>query len=284
MRRRKIWEGFGFGLLGLGTGAVLLVLGATVAFLLVRGAPALSWEFITAFPRRGMTEGGIFPALVGTLYLVVGTAIIAVPLGVGAAVYLSEYARRGTWVRIVRLGVNSLAGVPSIVFGLFGLAFFVKALGIGVSLLSGVLTLGLLVLPVVIRAAEEALRAVPQEFREGAYALGATRWQVTRSVVLPVAMPGIITGAILAVGRAAGETAPIMFTAAAYYTPRLPRSPLDEVMALPYHLYVMATESTFFWKTRHLQYGTALVLLCLVLVFYLAAALIRARIRRRKRW
>ncbi|MGC9530310.1 MAG: phosphate ABC transporter permease PstA [Candidatus Bipolaricaulaceae bacterium] len=284
MRGRRLREGLGYGLLGLAAGAVLLVLGAMITFLCVRGTEALSWEFISQFPRRGMTEGGIFPALLGTGYLMLGTVVLAVPLGVGAAIYLSEYARDSRWIRAVRVGVNSLAGVPSIVFGLFGLAFFVKALGIGVSLLAGVLTLGLLALPVVIRAAEEALRAVPEEFREGAYALGATSWQVTRSVVLPVALPGIVTGAILAVGRAAGETAPIMFTAAAYYTPRLPRSPLDEVMALPYHLYVMATESTFFWKTRHLQYGTALVLLLLVLVFYFTAAVLRASVRRRKRW
>jgi len=284
MKRRKVWEGLGLGLLGLAAGGVMIVLGGVIGFLILKGGSALSWEFLTSFPRRGMSEGGIFPALVGTGYLVLGTVILTVPLGVGAAVYLSEYARGGRWIRIVRVGINSLAGVPSIVFGLFGLAFFVKAVGIGVSVLSGALTLSLLVLPVMIRAAEEALRTVPEEFREGAYALGASRWQVTRSIVLPVALPGIITGAILAVGRAAGETAPIMFTAAAYYAPRLPRSPLDEVMALPYHLYVMATESTFFWKTRDLQYGTALVLLLLVLVFYLTAAVIRTRMRRRKRW
>lgn len=282
--RRRYWEGLGYVLLSLSAGAVLLALGAIVGFLLVQGAPALSWEFLTSFPRRGMTQGGILPALVGTGYLMVGTMMISLPLGVGAAVWLSEYARGGRWLRVVRVGVNALAGAPSIVFGLFGLAFFVKAVGIGVSLLSGVLTLALLVLPVVIRAAEEALRAVPEEFREGAYALGAIPWQTIRTVVLPAALPGIVTGAILAVGRAAGETAPIMFTAAAYYTPRLPRSPLDEVMALPYHLYVMATESTFFWKTRHLQYGTALALLILVLSFYLIAGLLRARARRRKRW
>lgn len=284
MRRRRVRETVGMALLGAGAGTVFVVLGAVIGFLIARGAPAISWEFLSTFPRRGMTQGGILPALVGTVYLVVGTVLISVPLGVGAAVYLSEYARGGWWLRAVRVGINSLAGVPSIVFGLFGLAFFVKALGLGVSVLAGALTLGLLVLPVVIRAAEEALRAVPDEFREGAYALGATPWQVVRSVVLPAALPGILTGTILAVGRAAGETAPIMFTAAAYYTPTLPRSPLDEVMALPYHLYVMATESTFFWRTRHLQYGTALVLVSLVFLFYLGAALLRAGARRRKRW
>ncbi len=231
-----------------------------------------------------MTAGGIFPALVGTAYLVTGTLLLAIPLGVGAAVYLSEYAREGVWVRLVRLGVNNLAGVLSIVFGLFGLALFVKAMGLGVSLLAGWLTLGLLVLPVVIRAAEEALRAVPWSFREGAYALGATRWQAIRSVALPAALPGIITGAILAAGRAAGETAPIMFTAAVYYTPRFPRSPLAPVMALPYHLYVLAAEHPAPWRTEGLQYATALVLLGLILSLYALAALWRARIRRRKRW
>lgn len=281
---RRWRELVAFSLLGLFALGVLVALGAVLGFIAARGAPALSWEFLTAFPRRGMTEGGIFPALVGTFYLVLGTVIVALPLGVGAAIYLAEYAGDRTWTRIVRIGVNNLAAVPSIVFGLFGLAFFVKALGLGVSILSGSLTLALLVLPLLIRASEEALRAVPREFREGAYALGATRWQVVRSVVIPVAVPGILTGTILAVGRAAGETAPIMFTAAAFYTPRLPQSPLDEVMALPYHLYVMATESTAFWRTRHLQYGTALVLLGFVLALYLWAAVWRARIRKGKRW
>lgn len=270
--------------LGLAAAGVLAALGAVLVFISVRGAPALSWEFLTAFPRRGMTQGGIFPALLGTFYLVLGTVAIALPFGVGAAVYLAEYADRRAWTRVVRIGVSNLAAVPSIVFGLFGLAFFVKALGFGVSILSGALTLALMVLPLLIRSTEEALQSVPKDFREAALALGATRWQAVRTVVLPVAVPGIMTGAILAVGRAAGETAPIMFTAAAFYTPRLPRSPLDEVMALPYHLYVMATESTAFWRTRHLQFGTALVLLGLVLLLYLWAAVWRARIRRRKRW
>lgn len=274
----------GFALLAAAAGAVFLALGAILFFILRQGAPTISWEFLTAFPRRGMTEGGIFPVLVGTFYLMVGTVLVTAPLGVGAAIYLAEYARGGRWVRAIRAGVNNLAGVPSIVFGLFGLAFFVKLLGLGVSLLSGALTLGILVLPVVIRATEEALRAVPREFREGAHALGATRWQVTRTVVLPAALPGIITGAILAVGRAAGDTASILFTAAVFYTARLPRSPLDEVMALPYHLYVMATEHPAFWRTRHIQYGTATVLLTLVLAFYLTAAFWRAHARRRKRW
>ncbi len=281
----RLWtQHTAFALLGLTALMVFAALVLVLTFVAVRGAPAISWEFISAFPRRGMTEGGIFPALLGTFYLVLGTVFVALPLGVGAAIYLAEYAERRTWTRVVRIGVNNLAAVPSIVFGLFGLAFFVKALGLGVSILSGALTLGLMVLPLLIRSTEEALKAVPKEFREGALALGATQWQAIRSVVLPVAIPGIFTGVILAVGRAAGETAPIMFTAAAFWTPRLPRSPLDEVMALPYHLYVMATESTAFWKTRHLQFGTALVLLGLVLVLYLWAALWRARIRRKKRW
>ncbi len=281
----RVWsQRTAFALLGLSALAVFAALAVVLGFVTVRGAPAISWEFLSAFPRRGMTEGGIFPALLGTFYLVLGTVIVSLPLGVGAAIYLAEYAEQRSWIRVVRIGVNNLAAVPSIVFGLFGLAFFVKALGLGVSILSGALTLGLMVMPLLIRSTEEALNAVPKEFREGALALGATRWQAVRSVVLPVAVPGILTGAILAVGRAAGETAPIMFTAAAFYTPRLPRSPLDEVMALPYHLYVMATESTAFWRTRHLQFGTALVLLGLVLILYLWAAVWRARIRRRKRW
>lgn len=252
-----------------------------LGFLLREGLPALSWRFVVEMPREGMTAGGILPALVGTLLLTVGAMLVALPLGVLSAVYLTEYAPQGAVVRLVRLGMNNLAGVPSVVFGLFGMALFVELLGLRLSLLSGALTLGLLILPLVIRASEEALLAVPVSLREASLALGATRWQTVRRVVLPAALPGILTGSILALGRAAGETAPIIFTAACFSTPHLPRSPLDPVMALPYHLYVMATESTAFLQTRPQQFATALVLLALVLGLDLVAVLLRARARRR---
>lgn len=280
---RRATQGMAFSLLTLAMVGVLAALGTILAFILARGAGAISWEFLTSFPRRAMTEGGIFPALVGTLCLAAGTLLFSLPLGVCAAIYLVEYARQGPLVRAIRVAVNNLAGVPSVVFGLFGLAFFVKVLGFGISILSGSLTLTFLVLPVIIRASEEALLSVPREFRQGSLALGATKWQTIRRVVLPVGLPGILTGAILALGRAAGETAPIMFTAAVF-SARLPDSPLSPVMALPYHLFVMATESIFYEQTRPIQYGTAIVLLGLVLAIDLVAIVIRYRIRRGRRW
>lgn len=273
-----------FSLLGAATLAGLFALGIILYYMISRGSGALSWEFLSTSPRKGMTAGGIYPALVGSLYLTAGALVIALPLSLGAAVFLVEYAREGIWVRAIRIGVNTLAGVPSIVFGLLGLALFVKALGIGVSVLAGSLTLALLILPLLIRTAEEALRAVPRSFREAGLALGATRWRTIRSIVVPAAMPGILTGIVLGLSRAIGETAPIMFTAAAFFTPRLPTSPLDEVMALPYHVFVMATESPNAWKTKDLQYGAVLVLLGLVLVLNLGAIVLRAHARRRKVW
>jgi phosphate transport system permease protein len=231
-----------------------------------------------------MTEGGIYPALVGSFYLTAGAVLVSLPFAIASAIWLSEYSRGGLWVRAIRVGVNSLAGVPSIVFGLLGLAFFVKVLGLGVSVLSGALTLALLILPILIRASEEALQAVPMSFREGALALGASKWHAVRTVVLPSAIPGILTGLVLGVSRAIGETAPIMFTAAAFYMSRLPETLSDKVMALPYHIFVMATESPNYWRTRDLQFGAALVLLGMVLVMNLGAVTWRARVRRRKQW
>lgn len=283
MKLRQVTQALGFTLLTLAMASVLLALGMILYFILARGAGAISWEFLTSFPRRGMTEGGIFPAIVGTFYLAIGTLVFALPLGIAAAIYLVEYARQGRVVRLIRMAVNNLAGVPSIVFGLFGLAFFVKGLGLGVSILSGSLTLAFLVLPVIIRASEEALRAVPQEFREGSLALGATKWQTIRRVILPAGLPGVLTGAILALGRAAGETAPIIFTAAVF-SAKLPHSPLSPVMALPYHLFVMATESIFYEETRPIQYGTAIVLLGMILALDLVAIVIRSRLRHARRW
>lgn len=261
-------------------GAALLVL---VGFLVVKGWRAITWTFLTQPPLDAMTKGGILPCIVGTFGVSLGAMIVAFPIGVASAIYLSEYAKPGPLVRLIRLTINNLAGVPSVVFGLFGLAFFVVWLGFGVSLLAGALTLGVLSLPVIIAASEEALRAVPSTYREASLALGATRWQTIGGVVLPAALPGILTGLILGIGRAAGETAPIMFTAAAFFTPHLPRSILDEIMALPYHIYVLATAGTEIEKTRPLQYGTALVLIALVLGMNLVAIALRYQLRKMMR-
>ena len=244
----------------------------------------LSWGFLTQMPREGMTRGGILPAIIGTFYLTVGAILFALPLGVFAAIYLTEYARQGRLVRLIRLGINNLAGVPSVVFGLFGLAVFVKFFGFGVSILSGALTLGIVILPTIIRASEEALLVVPQPVREASLALGATKWQTIRKVVLPNAISGILTGSILGIGRAAGETAPILFTAATFYIIRLPKSIFDEVLALPYHIYALMTEGTHPESQVPIAYGTALVLLFLVLSIDLVAIVIRNRFRKRKKW
>jgi phosphate transport system permease protein len=283
-RRKRAIQRIAFALLTISTASAFLALGAILYSMITNGATALSWEFLVSFPRKMMTEGGIYPALVGSFYLTVGAVLLSLPFAVASAIWLSEYSRGGLWVRVIRVGVNSLAGVPSIVFGLLGLALFVKVLGLGVSLLAGALTLALLILPILIRAGEEALQAVPMSFREGALALGATKWHAVRTVVLPTAIPGILTGVILGVSRAIGETAPIMFTAAAFYMSRLPETLSDKVMALPYHIFVMATESPNYYKTRNLQFGAALVLLGMVLLMNLGAVTWRARVRRRKQW
>ncbi len=266
-----------FAVLGALTLLVLAPLALIVAYLVVGGLPAISWEFLTRGPSNMMRSGGIFPAIAGTFLLVTGASLVAVPLGVAAGLYLSEYARPTLFTRLVRLAVVNLAGVPSVVYGLFGLSLFVVFLRMGVSVMAGSLTLGLLVLPVVISSTEEAARNVPQSHRHASLALGATRWSTVRHVVIPGAAPGILTGIILAVSRSAGETAPIMFTAAAFFLPRLPGSPFDPVMALPYHLYVLSTEVARADPT--LRLGTALVLLTLVLLSNLLAIVLRARMR-----
>lgn len=279
--RRKAMQWFVFMLLRgaiLVVGAALLII---IGFLVKNGISAISWEFLTEPPKNYMTEGGVWPCIVGTLLLSLGSMAVALPLGVASAIYLHEYARPGTMMRIIRLGVNNLAGVPSVVFGLFGLGLFVTAMNLGVSLLSGWLTLGVLCLPVVIGTAEEALRSVPSTYREASLALGGTKWQTIWRVVLPSALPGILTGSILGVGRAAGETAAIMFTAAVFYTPKMPDSIFSDVMALPYHIYVLATAGTEIEKTRPIQYGTALVLIALVLGMNLAAIVLRAWLQKR---
>ncbi len=259
-------------------GVVLLII---VYYMVANGWRAINWTFLSQPPMESMTQGGILPCIVGTLWLSLGALLVAFPIGVASAIYINEYARPGKVLRIIRLGINNLAGVPSVVFGLFGLAFFVIYLNMGVSLLAGALTLGAMSLPVIIGSAEEALKAVPDTYREASLGLGATKWQTIWRVVLPAALPGILTGGILGVSRAAGETAPIMFTAAVFYTPDLPSSIFDEIMALPYHIYVLATAGTEIESTRHLQYGTALVLIVMVLGLNLLAIIWRARLRRK---
>jgi phosphate transport system permease protein len=273
-----------FGLVGLSALVITLTLLGILSYVFIHGYRAISWDFLTLPPTDSMTKGGIMPAIVGTLYLTVGAIALALPLGIVSAVYLTEYARQGRLIRMIRVGVNCLAGVPSVVFGLFGLGFFVVFLKFGSSILAGSLTLGILILPTIIGASEEALKSVPQTFREASLALGVSKWNTISRIVLPSALPSILTGAILGVGRAAGETAPIMFTAAAFFTAVLPRSIFDEVMALPYHIYVLATAGTNIELTRPLQFGTALVLVALVLGIDLVAILIRSAIRRKKRW
>lgn len=261
----------------------VLALFAVILFIISRGLSAISWEFLTEMPRNSMTEGGILPCIVGTVALALGALAVAFPIGVGTAIYLNEYARQGKRVAAIRFAIANLAGVPSVVFGLFGLAFFCTVLKMGVSLMAGALTLGVMSLPVIIGAAEEALKSVPDTYREASLGLGASKWQTICRVVVPSALPGILTGSILALGRAAGETAPIMFTGAVFFTPDLPGSPFDEVMALPYHIYVLATAGTHIGETRNLQYGTALVLITLVLGMNLFAIIIRSRLRNRNR-
>jgi phosphate transport system permease protein len=284
MRWRYLKQKIFFGVVRLSALIISLALFGILAYIFFHGFRAITWDFLTLSPTDSMTAGGIMPAIVGTLYLTVGAIAVALPLGIVSAIYLTEYAKQGRWVRIIRIGVNCLAGVPSVVFGLFGLGFFVVFLKFGSSILAGSLTLGILILPTIIGASEEALKAVPQTFREASLALGVSKWQTISRIVLPSALPGILTGAILGVGRAAGETAPIMFTAAAFFTAALPKSIFDEVMALPYHIYVLATAGTNIEMTRPLQYGTALVLIALVLGIDLIAIVIRSSMRRKKRW
>jgi phosphate transport system permease protein len=278
------WRGsevIGYWLMRLSLLLVIFILGFIVYDIFSKGIGVINWEFITAAPRVGMTEGGIFPAIIGTFYVTMVTIAFSVPLGVAAAIYLNEYAVQGYFTRLVRMSLRNLAGVPSIVFGLFGMAVFVKYFGFGPSLLAAGLTLGLLTLPVTVTAAEEALITVPRAYRAGSFALGATRWQVVRTVVLPRAIPGILTGTILGLARAAGETAPILATGAAFFLPYLPDSIKSQFMALPYHLFIMSTQHHALAIVRPIAYGTALVLIVLVSLLNLAAVLLRKRYRSR---
>ena len=269
-------------LLSIAALVVVVPILVVIATIVVRGLAAISWEFLFGMPRDGMKAGGIFPAIVGTILLVLGTAVAAIPIGVGGAIYLSEYARDNAFTRSIRLAIVILAGIPSVVYGLFGLGMFVLFLRFGTSILAGALTLAIMTLPIVISTSEEALLSVPTEFRTVSASLGGTRWQGISRIVLPQALPGIITGVILGLLRAAGETAPILFTVAAFYLPRLPRSVFDQTMALPYHLYVISTQVP--GMPLSIQYGTALVLLVLVLSLNLTATLIRSYYRRRRQW
>jgi phosphate transport system permease protein len=255
---------------------------AVILYLIISGIGAINWEFLTAMPSNGMKEGGIMPAILGTLILTFGTAIVSMPVSILAAIYLAEYARDNRLTRTIRMAIVNLAGIPSIVYGLFGLGAFVLAAGFGTSILAGALTLGIMTMPVVISTAEEAINAVPQQFRTVSQSLGATKWQTIRYQVLPHALPGILTGMILGLSRAAGETAPILFTVAAFYVPTLPSSIFDQTMALPYHLYVISTQVP--GMPLSIQYGTALVLLMITLTLTLLATGVRTSVRRRRDW
>jgi len=284
MRWRYFRQHLFFTVVRLSALVIAMALGGIIVYIVVNGISVISWDFITLPPTDSMTKGGIMPAILGTFYLTISAIMVALPLGVVSAVYLTEYAKQGKFIRLIRTGINCLAGVPSVVFGLFGLGFFVVYLHFGSCILSGSLTLAALILPTIIGASEEALKSVPQTFREASLALGVSKWQTIYKIVLPTALPGILTGSILGIGRAAGETAPIMFTAAAFFTAKLPSSIFDEVMALPYHVYVLATAGTHIEQTRPIQYGTVLVLVGLVLGVDLIAIIIRGYMRKKKRW
>jgi len=281
MKQGRLQQYLGFAILGACALFVVIILFVILYDIAVQGAGTISWSFLSEPPRAGMTEGGILPAIIGTFFVTIITAAFSVPLGVGAAIYLSEYAVEGRLTRWIRASIRNLAGVPSIVYGLFGVALFVRAMSLGTSMVSAGLTLGLLTLPWIITTAEEAFQTVPKSYREGSLALGATTWQTIWRNVLPYAFPGILTGAILGISRAAGETAPILFTGVAFFLPQLPGSLMDQFMALPYHLYIMSTQHHAIEEVRPLAYGTALVLIVLVFFLNLTAIIIRYRLRKK---
>jgi len=282
MRNPYRTQNIAFFFLFLATLLIVLPVGLIVVIIIQKGLPAINWQFLADIPRQGMRAGGIFPAIVGTLYLVTGAILFALPIGLLAAIYLSEYSKDNILTRLVKLSIVNLAGVPSVVYGLFGLALFVVFLKFGASILSGSLTLGIMILPIIITTSREALESVPQSFREVSLSLGSSKWQTIRHIVLPNAIPGILTGTILGLGRAAGETAPILFTVAAFYLPQLPGSIFDQAMALPYHLYVISTQVPN--VDEKIRYGTAFVLLAMVLFMNLIAIIIRYRFRKKKKW
>ena len=280
MTRESLRQKIGFGMLLFATLLVVVPVIFVVGTIVVKGWSALSLDFLFTMPTEGMKSGGIFPALVGTVYLVVVAIVFALPIGVLAAIYLGEYAKDNLLTRLINLAIINLAGVSSVVFGLFGLSLFVVFLKFGVSIISGALTLGVMTLPVIITTTREALRSVPRSYREVSFSLGASRWQTVRHSVLPSAVPGILTGAILSIGRVAGETAPILFTVAAFYLPNLPHSLSDQAMALPYHLYIISTQIPGI--PENYRYGTALVLVGLVLIMNISATILRTKYRKRK--
>ena len=273
--KKRTSQKFAFGFFTLLSYLVVAILFVILGFIIIKGGSVISWDFLTKAPEEGMTKGGIFPAIVGTFYLIVGSSIISFPIGIMSGIYMNEYATNGKVVRFIRIMTNNLSGVPSVVFGLFGMSLFVNALGWGDSIIAGSFTLALMSLPLIIRTTEEALKSIDDSFRHGSLALGATKLQTIRRVVLPMAFPNIITGLILSVGRVSGETAPILFTVAAYFLPQLPGSIFDQCMALPYHLYVISTSGTDIEAARGMAYGTALVLIAIVLVVNLLANLLR---------
>ena len=273
--KKRTSQKFAFGFFTLLSYLVVAILFVILGFIIIKGGSVISWDFLTKAPEEGMTKGGIFPAIVGTFYLIVGSSIISFPIGIMSGIYMNEYATNGKAVRFIRIMTNNLSGVPSVVFGLFGMSLFVNALGWGDSIIAGSFTLALMSLPLIIRTTEEALKSIDDSFRHGSLALGATKLQTIRRVVLPMAFPNIITGLILSVGRVSGETAPILFTVAAYFLPQLPGSIFDQCMALPYHLYVISTSGTDIEASRGMAYGTALVLIAIVLVVNLLANLLR---------
>lgn len=282
MRNPQKTQSIAFFFLFLATLLIVVPVGLIVVIIIQKGIPAINWQFLTDVPRQGMRSGGIFPAIVGTIYLVLGAVIFALPIGLLSAIYLSEYSKDNFLTRMIKLAIVNLAGVPSVVYGLFGLALFVVFFKFGASILSGSLTLGIMILPIIITASREALESVPYSFREVSLSLGASKWETIRHIVLPSAISGILTGTILGLGRAAGETAPILFTVAAFYLPQLPHSIFDQAMALPYHLYVISTQVPN--VDEKIRYGTVLVLLALVLFMNLVAIIIRYRFRKKKKW
>ena len=273
--KKRTSQKFAFGFFTLLSYLVVAILFVILGFIIIKGGSVISWDFLTKAPEDGMTKGGIYPAIVGTFYLILGSSIISFPIGIMSGIYMNEYATNGKVVRFIRIMTNNLSGVPSVVFGLFGMSLFVNALGWGDSIIAGSFTLALMSLPLIIRTTEEALKSIDDSFRHGSLALGATKLQTIRRVVLPMAFPNIITGLILSVGRVSGETAPILFTVAAYFLPQLPGSIFDQCMALPYHLYVISTSGTDIEASRGMAYGTALVLIAIVLVVNLLANLLR---------
>lgn len=274
--KKRTSQKIAFGFFSFLSYSVVAILFVILGFIIIQGASVISWDFLTKAPEDGMTAGGIFPAIVGTVYLVIGSSLVSFPIGIMSGIYMNEYATNGKVIRFVRVMTNNLSGVPSVVFGLFGMALFVNTMGFGDSIIAGSLTLGLLSLPLIIRTTEEALKSIDDSFRHGSLALGATQLQTIRKVILPMAFPNIITGLILSIGRISGETAPILFTVAAYFLPQLPTSIFDQCMALPYHLYVISTSGTDIEASRGMAYGTALVLIAIVLIVNLLANALRS--------